>query len=119
MQYMLLLREDHAEIDKRDPDHPESGAYWGAWGAYVAAINESGVVVSGAGLQPAATATTVRIHAGDRLVQDGPYADSKEHLGGFFVIEVDDLDAALDWAARSPAAENGSVEVRPVLPPPS
>lgn len=115
MQYMLMLHEDHTEFDKRDPDHPENAAYWGAWGAYVAAINESGVVVAGAGLEPPTTATTVRINAGDRLVQDGPYADSKEQLGGYFVIEVDDLDAALDWAARSPAAESGSVEVRPVL----
>jgi hypothetical protein len=117
MQFMLMLNEDRTEFDKRDPDHPANASYWGAWGAYIAALNESGVVVAGAGLEPPTTATTVRMNAGDRLVQDGPYADSKEQLGGYFVIDVDDLDAALDWAARSPAAENGSVEVRPVMLP--
>jgi len=73
--------------------------------------------VSGAGLQPPRTATTLRIRDGQRHVQDGPYADSKEQLGGFFVINVPDLDTALAWAARSPAASSGAVEVRPVLPP--
>ena len=63
------------------------------------------------------TATTVRIRDGKRLVQDGPFADTKEQLGGYFVIEVPDLDAALEWAARAPSAACASVEVRPVLPP--
>ena len=93
-------------------------AYWGAWMSYVEAIRASGVVVSGAGLQPPETATTVRLKGEQRHVQDGPFADTKEQLGGFFVIDVPDLDAALAWAARSPAATDAAVEVRPVLPPP-
>ena len=74
-------------------------------------------MVSGAGLMPPDTATTVRIRDGQRLVADGPFADTKEQLGGFFVIDVADLDTALEWAARSPAATYSSVEVRPVMPP--
>ena len=75
------------------------------------------VIVKGDGLQGPNTATTVRIRDGKRIVQDGPFADTKEQLGGYFVIEVPDLDAALEWAARAPSAACASVEVRPVLPP--
>lgn len=117
MQYMLIFRESATEFDLRDnPDKQQ--AYWGSWMAYVGAINEAGIVVHGAGLMPPQTATTVRLRDGKRQVQDGPYADTKEQLGGYFVIEVADLDAALDWAARSPSSAYASTEVRPVLPPP-
>lgn len=102
---------------RQDPE--KAGAYWGAWGAYANAISEAGIFVSGAGLQPPATATTVRVRGGKTQVQDGPFADTKEQLAGFFVIEVPDLDAALAWAAKAPAAATASVEVRPVLPPPA
>jgi hypothetical protein len=118
MQYAIMFSEDAAHFAKRE-DPAESAAYWGAWMAYVGALNASGVVVAGAGLQPPGTATTIRLRDGKRHVQDGPFADSKEQLGGFFVIDVPDLDAALEWAARSPSASYGSVEVRPVLPPPA
>lgn len=117
MHYMLIFAEDAANIARRD-DPAAAGDYWGAWTAYSAAVAGSGVMVSGNGLQPPSTATTVRVRGGERQVQDGPFSDSKEMLGGYFIIDVPDLDAALDWAARSPAAEYGSVEVRPVLPPP-
>lgn len=80
-------------------------------------MQETGHVVSGAGLQPPSTATTVRVRKGERIVQDGPYADTKEQLAGFFVMDLPDLDAALGWAARSPAAATASVEVRTVPPP--
>ncbi len=116
MQYMLVFREEEEFLSARtDPER--SSAYWGAWGAYIAAINEAGVVVKGDGLQPPHTATTVRLRDGRREVQDGPYADTKEQLGGYLVVDVPTLDAAIDWAARAPAASAGSVEVRPVLPP--
>lgn len=118
MQYMLIFTEGAEQFAKRN-DPTEAPAYWGAWNAYIGALYQSGVVVSGNGLQPPETATTVRIRDGKRVVQDGPFADSKEQLGGYFVIEAPDLDAALEWAARSPSASYGSAEVRPVMPPPS
>lgn len=86
-----------------------------AWAAYVQAIRQSGIVRSGNGLEPPETGTTVRLRDGRRDVQDGPFADTKEQLGGFFVIEVPDPDAALDWAARCPAATGGAVQLRPVM----
>jgi hypothetical protein len=116
MEYMLIFCETEAAAAKAT-DPVLSGAYWGAWGAYVDSVEKAGIVVSGAGLQPPHTATTVRIRDGQRHVQDGPYADTKEQLGGFIVINVPDLDTALQWAARCPAASAGAVEVRPVLPP--
>ncbi len=111
MQYALLIYEDPDDTALRnDPERQE--AYWAGWMAFSQAIGASGVVQGGAPLHPASTGTTVRMEAGRRHVQDGPYADTKEQLGGFFLIDVPDLDAALDWAARVP---NGAVEVRPVL----
>ncbi len=116
MQYMLLLNEPDTEFAKRaDPDL--AGAYWGGWNAFIGAMAEAGIIVKGDGLQGPHAATTVRVRDGKRLVQEGPFADTKEQLGGYFVIEVPDLDTALDWAARAPSAAYASVEVRPVLPP--
>ena len=86
-----------------------------AWGAYTRALIEAGVLVGGNALHPPHTATTLRVRDGQRDIQDGPYAASKEQLGGYYVIEVPDLDAALRWAALNPAASLGAVEVRPVL----
>lgn len=116
MQYMIIFSETEAEFAQRT-DPQLSGAYWGAWGAYIGALQASGIVLSGNGLQPPHTATTVRVRDGKRQVQDGPFADSKEQLAGYFIVEVPDLDVALDWAARAPSASYASVEVRPVLPP--
>lgn len=116
MQYMILFREPvEVFAERNDPDKAE--AYWGAWSAYVGAMQQSGIVVSGNALQGPHTATTIRLRDGKREVQDGPFADSKEQLGGYFIINVPDLDTALEWAARSPSAASASVEVRPVLPP--
>ena len=118
MQFMLMFSEGQAQFDMRnDPSH--APGYWGAWNAYIGAMAQAGIIVNGDGLQGPHTAVTVRLRDGVRHVQDGPFADTKEQLGGYFVIEVADLDAALEWAARSPSASYGSVEVRPVLPPPS
>jgi hypothetical protein len=83
------------------------------------AVRDAGVFTGGAGLEAPDTATTVRVQGGKRLVQDGPYADTKEQLGGFFVIEVPDLDTAPDWAARYPAGSDGLVEVRPNISAPA
>lgn len=117
MECMLLFYESTAEVARRD-DPAQAPAYWGAWQAYIGALAASGVVRGGHGLQPPRTATTVRVAGGQRQVQDGPFADTREHLGGYFVIEVPTLEAALEWAARAPNSSAGSTEVRPVLPPP-
>lgn len=87
----------------------------GAYRAYMQAMTDAGVLINSNGLQPSATATTVRVREGKTQVLDGPYADTKEQLGGYHLIEVPDLDAALAWAARSPTALHGIVEVRPVV----
>lgn len=116
MQFAILAMESESDYAARaDPERAPQ--YWSAWAGYVAALQQSGAMAAAAGLQPPTTATTVRLRGGSTEVQDGPFADVREHLGGVFVIEAEDLDAALEWAARCPAAEHGSVEVRPVLPP--
>ena len=90
--------------------------HWlGAYRAYMEAMAKAGVLKSSSGLQPTPSATTVRVANGKTQVLDGPYADSKEQLGGFHIIDVADLDAAISWAARSPTALHGVVEVRPVM----
>lgn len=118
MEYMLMFRETEPMIAQRD-DPQEAPAYWGAWNAYIGAINGAGIVKSGNGLLPPQASTTVRLRDGKRHVQDGPFADTHEHLGGYLIVDVPSLDEALEWAARAPCAAVGSTEVRPVLPPPS
>src|SRR5258706_1017498 len=89
--------------------------HWlGAYKSYLDAMSKAGVLKSSTGLQPTATATTVRTTNGKTQVLDGPYADSKEQLGGFRIIEAPDLDTALAWSARNPTALHGVVEVRPL-----
>lgn len=114
MKYMLLFTEPSSVIPETQ-DSPDAPAYWGAWTAYCQAVAESGAMVSGAGLMPPTQTTTVMMRDGQRVVQDGPYAESKDILGGFFVIDVPDLDTALEWAARAPSSSAGYTEVRPVL----
>jgi hypothetical protein len=114
MKYTILVYENAGDFTART-DAKRKDAYWGAYRAYTKALTEAGVMVGGAGLQPPPLATTIRLRDGKRQVQDGPFAETKEQLGGFYVIEVPDLDRALDWAARCPSAANGSVEVRPNL----
>jgi hypothetical protein len=89
--------------------------HWlGAYQAYMEAMTKAGILKDSKGLYPTSAATTVRVANAKTQVLDGPYADSKEQLGGFHIIEVADLDAAISWAARSPTALHGVVEVRPV-----
>jgi hypothetical protein len=113
MQYALLVYETAEAFAARTGKDKE--AMWGSWMAYTEALRNAGVTIGGSGLEPPATGTTLRCHDGERTVQDGPYADTKEQLGGFYIIDVPDLDTALEWAARCPAASYGSVELRPVL----
>jgi len=112
MQYMIL---NYVPVAADDSSPPAPHADMDAWGAYTKAMLEAGVMRGGNALRPGLTATTVRLRDGKREVHDGPYADSKEELGGYYVIDVPDLDAALQWAARNPAAVHGAVEVRPIM----
>ena len=111
---MFLIYESPADFDARTGE--QSQAYIGAWRAYYKTLADAGVYVGGDALMATETATTVRRHAGRRHVQDGPYADTKEQLGGYMILDLPSLDAALDCAARCPAAATGAVEVRPVAP---
>ena len=113
MKYMMLIYETEADFAARTNEKKET--YWAAWRAYHKALVDAGVLVNGNALQPYSTATTVRSKGGKRQVQDGPYAETKEQLGGFIILELPSLDAALDWAARCPAAATGAVELRPIL----
>jgi len=117
MKYAILIYETPTDFESRDhTDRQEK--YWGAYQAYVQALQDAGVLATGGGaLLPPQTGTAVRLSGAERRVQDGPYAETKEQLGGLIVIDVPDLDRALEWAARCPAASSGAVEVRPLLPP--
>ena len=113
MHYTLLFYESPEDFaDRTDPSRQQQ--YLAGWSHYVKALRESGIVVSGSGLFPPETATTLRRQGGETLVQDGPITETKEQLGGFFVVDVPDLDTALEWAARCPV---NTVEVRQNIPP--
>lgn len=113
MQYAMMIYETEEGLAERKT--PENEAFWVPWRKYQRALLESGVMIAGSPLQPASTtATTVRIRGGTQHVQDGPYADTKEQLGGFIILDVPSLDVALEWAAKCPAAQYGAVEIRPV-----
>jgi hypothetical protein len=112
MKYILMdyvVEAGWTQLTKSDQEH-----WLGAYRAYMEAMTKAGVLKESNGLYPTAAATTVRVVNEKTQVLDGPYADTKEQLGGFHIIEVADLDAALAWAGRSPTALHGVVEVRPV-----
>jgi hypothetical protein len=111
MKYMLMAYVNEAGWTQLTKDEQEQGA--AAYMAYSEALTKAGVLTGSGRLQPSSAATTVRVADGKPQVLDGPYVDSKEQLGGYFLIDVADLDAALSWAARCPAASHGVVEVRP------
>ncbi len=92
------------------------GAMLSAYGAYTKAMKEAGAWVGGERLRPSSTATTVRVQNGKTQVLNGPYAEVKEQLGGYYLVEAADLDAAIGWAARCPGASRGAIEVRPIWP---
>jgi hypothetical protein len=110
-QYMLLIYVP----TEGGPSPEELAAQHPRWNAYTEALQEAGVMAAGDALQGGETATTVRVRDDETVVTDGPFAETKEILGGYYVIDVPDLDAALGWAARIPSAPYGSVEVRPVM----
>jgi hypothetical protein len=114
MQYMLMIYEDESGYADG-----EQGQAWQdilqAHGALAGQLAELGILRGGAGLKATATATTVRTRSGKISMHDGPYAETREQLGGFYLIEVDSLDQAIEWAKKIPLAADGSVEVRPAL----
>jgi hypothetical protein len=114
MQYLLMIYRDEAPMLSATKE--QIGQMTAAYGAYTEAMKKAGAYVGGNRLQPISTATTVRAPNGKSSVIDGPYAETKEQLGGYYLIEVADLDAALSWAARCPATAHGAVEVRPIWP---
>lgn len=112
MHYLLLLYADENGWDSMPPEAQEEGV--AAYMAYSEALTKAGAMVGSNRLQPSGVATRVQVQDGKQQVLDGPYADSKEQLGGYYLIDAPDLDAAIAWAARCPGAHHGIVEVRPV-----
>jgi hypothetical protein len=112
MKYMLLIYAEEAGWSRMPPDMQKQAM--AAYGAYTEALTAAGVRIASDRLRDTNTATSVRIVNGETKVLDGPYAESKEQLGGFYMIDVPDLDTALSWAARCPGASHGTIEVRPV-----
>lgn len=112
MKYAILIYSD--EADWAAMEKAEMDAMYAEYGAYSDALAKAGILRGGWELQPTSTATTVRVRGGKVLTTDGPFAETKEQFGGFYVIEVPDLDSALAWAAKVPSARVGSIEVRPL-----
>ena len=114
MHYLLLLANEPGRWDAGPGPHDDDVI--DDWATYTRALRTAGVLVDGAALHSLHAATAVRVRAGERLLTDGPFAETKEHLVGYYVLDVSDLDAALAWAARAPNARTGTVEVRPIRP---
>jgi hypothetical protein len=113
MQYLLLLYGNEGAWDNLSEE--ERGQIFHAYRSYTEELERSGAMVGGNALQPTQTATTVRVQDGETLTTDGPFAETKEQLGGYYLIEADSLDEAIEWAVKVPAARHGSVEVRPIM----
>ena len=115
MKYMLLMYSDESKLpqtpEEQEAHKPET------WYALMEEMKAAGVLVSNNGLSPVANATTVRVREGKTLITDGPFAETHEQLGGFFLLNCKDLDEALRWAAKIPSARMGSIEVRPLWSP--
>jgi hypothetical protein len=113
MKYAFTIYGD--ESQRAAASSADQQAMAQAYGAVTQEMQDKGVYVAGEGLYPTPTATTVRVREGDRDVTDGPFAETKEQLGGFYVLDVKDLDEAIEWAAKIPGSQFGSIEIRPVM----
>lgn len=113
MHYAMLIYSD--ESQEPAPGTEEFDEYIGAFFALSDEVKKKGIYQSGAALQPVATATTVRVRDGKTVTTDGPFAETKEQLGGLYILECKDLDEAIEYAARIPTAKHGTIEVRPVM----
>lgn len=110
MRYMMLIHHDEAALAAAPQQE-----LWAAYGAFNEALAKAAGSAAGERLQPSSAATTVRVSAGKKTVVDGPFADTKEQLAGYFVIEAADLDEAIAWAERCPSSQYGSIEIRPIV----
>ena len=113
MQYLLLIYSDESVWESLSED--ERRAMYGEYGRLNSDLRAQGKLIAGDELQPVATATSVQVHSGDTIVSDGPFAETKEALGGYYLIEADSLDEAIEWAARIPSARGGTIEIRPTV----
>jgi hypothetical protein len=113
MRYALLIYA--SEQDWASQTEEQSQAQFQEYMAFTKDIVDRGILQSGEALQPTATATTVRVRDGERVTTDGPFAETKEQLGGFYVVEAKDLDEAVEIAARIPDVRSGSIEIRPIM----
>jgi hypothetical protein len=113
MQYLLLINDDESQWGAMPED--ERNAIYGEYMRYTEELQSRGILVGANQLQPGSTATVVHVEDGKTLTTDGPFAETKEALGGFYLFEADDLDAAIEIAARIPGARTGAVEIRPVV----
>jgi hypothetical protein len=115
MKYALLIYSQPGDGRRAEETEPAADGVIGNWLDYTVALKDAGVLLGAEQLQPTETATTVRMPGGERLLTDGPFIETKEHLLGFYLLDAPDLDTALDWAARTPIMRYGTVEVRPVI----
>ena len=113
MQYVLLIYVDEGVTDSLPPD--ERGAYFQGYATFEGEVQQRGIKTGGQPLQPVSTATTIRIREGDTLITDGPFAETKEQLAGFYVLECENLDEAIALAGKMPDAQYGAIEIRPVF----
>lgn len=113
MQYLLLIYDNEASWTQRS--EAENGKMMAEYQVFTESIAKAGHYKAGEALQPTSTATTVRVRNGKTLTTDGPFAETREQLGGFYLVEAKDLDEALALAARIPSARDGSIEVRPIM----
>lgn len=114
MKYLLMIYASEADENAMSPD--DTGKMMQAYGAYTEALVKAGAMQAGERLRPSSDATSVRVRNGKTEVLNGPYAETREQLGGYYLIDVPDLDAALSWAARCPSSGHGTIEVRPIWP---
>ena len=112
MKYLLMIYTNEQQDAQRTPEEQE--ANMGEYFAFTNEIREAGVMLGGEALQPTTTATTVRVRQGQTASTDGPFAETKEQLGGYYLLDCENLDEAIKWAAKIPGAREGSIEIRPL-----
>jgi len=115
MQYLFLIYQPTATAE---PTEAEMAAMWEAYGAFNREAVDRGVIRGGEALAPVSAATTVRVRGAGTLITDGPFAETKETLGGYYLLDCRDLDEAIEFAAKIPGARNGAIEIRPIIPTP-